>query len=152
MRSRRWLRSFGVGLALVSGTAALALLLLPLMLVLRMVLFDSTAHGVLVLLGVLLGWLQDFLLAGAAGGSLAPFPAIAFHPLRVAAGSIACAAPCAAGLLVLLARWPARGSWWWVVLLWSIAALLGGKAAAAALLPGLLVAGLFASGIAEPRA
>ena len=66
-----------------------------------------------------------------------------FHPREAALGSLLRALPCLAGLvLILLNRAPA--AWWWVVLLWSLAAATGGKPVAMVLLPGLVIAAIFA--------
>jgi len=132
---------FGIGplVALASGAVALAWLALPLLLVLLMLLFDTVAHALLVLLGTVLSWASSFLPAGA-GGGLPGYRGVAFHPARVAAASAARALPCLAGLLLVLLR-PGRGRAWWGVLgLWLLAAALGGVPSLLALAPGLVVA------------
>jgi hypothetical protein len=140
-QAKLWARWAGVGLALFSGVAALALLLLPLLLVLLMVLFDTTAHGLLVLLALLLSWLRQFVPDGQ--GGLPAFRTVAFHPLDVALGSLTHALPCLAGLAVILINRASRG-WWWVALLWGLAAATSGRIVAAVLLPGLVLAALLA--------
>ena len=137
-----WVQWAGVGLTLFSGVAALAALLLPLMLVLLMVLFDSVAHGVVVLLGLLLSWLRGFILGREGGSPL--FQTVAFHPLRVAFASLLHALPCLVGLVLILLNRKPGGWWWWIVLSWGIAAAFGGQVVAALLLPGLCIAMLFA--------
>ena len=151
MKVNEGVRWAGVGLALFSGLAALAVILLPLVLVLLMLLFDTTAHGVLVLLGLLFEWLRSFMPGNGGagngspgGGTLPAFQTVLVHPLPVALESLARAAPCLAGLvLILLNQAPGRG-WWWIVLLWAVAAAAGGEAAALLLLPGLVLASCFA--------
>ncbi len=144
----QWLQWAGAGLALVSGVAALAMLLLPLLLVLLMVLFDSTAHGIVVLLGLLLSWLREFM---PGGGGMPPFRTVTFHPLEVALASLLRALPCLAGLMLILLDRRPGARWWWIVLLWGCAAVIGGKAVAAVLLPGLVVAMVFALPLAARR-
>lgn len=134
----RWVRWIGTGLALSSGLSALAILLLPLLLVLLMMLFDTTAHGVVVLLDVLFSWLRAFM-PGSAGGS-SPFWTVAFHPAQVAVTSLAQALPCLGGLLLILLRREPGRSWWWVVLLWGLSAGMDGEVVASLLLPGIVVA------------
>ncbi len=136
-----YLRGLGVALALCSGIAALALLLLPLLLVLLMVLFDTVTRGVLVLIGSWLDWLRGALPGGSAG--LPPFQAIAFHPLRVALGSLMRSLPCLGGLMLVSPRRGA-GGWWCIVLFWVLAGSLGGPTVAAILLPGGIAAMLLA--------
>ncbi len=131
-----------MGVVLFSGLVALALLLLPLILVLLMVLFETTAHGVLVLLGLLVNWLRAFLPGG--DGRLPPFQAVVFHPLDVALASLMRALPCLGGLVLILLNRGPGGWWWWIVLLWGLAAAIGGQLVAAVLLPGLMIAALFA--------
>ncbi len=138
----RTLRGIGVALALCSGTAGLALLLLPLLLVLLMVLFDTVTHGLFVLVGALLDWLRAFVPGSA--GSLPPFQSIAFHPWRVALQSLMRSLPCMAGLMLVLLRRGPGGWWWWIVLLWSLAACLGGPTVRQILLPGCVAATLLA--------
>ena len=140
-QASEWMRWAGLGLTLFSGVAALAVLLLPLMLVLLMVLFDSVAHGVVVLLGLLLDWLRA-LIVGSEGGPL--LQTVAFHPLQVAFESLLHALPCLTGLILILLNQRPGTRWWWIVLSWSIAAGFGGPLVAALLLPGLCIAILFA--------
>ncbi len=132
----RWWWSIGVAAAVLSGVTALALLLLPLLLLLLMVLFDSTTHGLLALLGLVASWLQAFLPAG--DGGLPTYNAIALDPLPAAARAALRAAPCLLGLVLILLS-PGPGvRWWWITLLWIVAAASGGRLVAIALLPGLL--------------
>jgi hypothetical protein len=139
---KEWMRRAGVGLALFSGLLALAVLLLPLVLVLLMVLFDTTAHGVIVLMGLLLSWLRQFMPGGE--GGLVPFRMIAFHPLHVALQSLLHTLPCLAGLALILLN-PRPGGWWgWVVLFWAFASAFGGEVVTVVLLPGLVIAAVFA--------
>ena len=138
---KSWTRRAGIGLALFSGLAALGLLLLPLLLVLLMVLFDTAAHGLLVLLVLLLGWLRQFVPGG--GNGMPAFGTVTFHPLHVAVGSVVRALPCLAGLALILINRASKG-WWCVALLWGLAAATGGRIVAAVLLPGLVLAALFA--------
>ncbi len=138
----KWARWAAIGLALFSGLAALGLLILPLILVLLMVLFETTARGVLVLLGLLVNWLRDFV--PGSGGSLPPFQAVVFHPLEVALGSLLRAMPCLAGLMLILLRRSSGRWWWWILMLWSLAAAIGGRPVATLLLPGLVIAAIFA--------
>ena len=141
----RWLWRLGRSVAVLSGLSALGLLALPLLLLLLMVLFDTTMHGVVVLVELLLGWLRDFVLGG--DGGLPLFQTIAFHPLQVAAESLARALPCLAGLMLVLPRRKPKGRWWWIVLFWGLAAAIGGEAPALMLLPGLIIAVIFALGV-----
>ena len=147
-RTGEWVQWAGAGLALASGVAALAMLLLPLLLVLLMVLFDSTAHGIVVLLELLLSWLRAFM---PGNGGVPPFRTVTFHPLDVALGSLMRALPCLGGLMLILLNRRPGARWWWIVLLWGSAAVIGGKAAAAVLLPGLVVAAIFALPLAALR-
>ncbi|WP_428377185.1 hypothetical protein [Lichenicoccus sp.] len=117
--------------AIVSSVAALALLLLPLVLVLLMVLFDTTAHGVLVLLGLLLGWLRAFL-----PGSPHATTGAGFHPLGVALGSLLHAIPVLGGLLAILSGRQPR-HWRGALLLWVVAAAFDGSVVAATLAPAI---------------
>ncbi len=127
----RWSVTLATVIALASGVAALAFLLLPLVLVLLIVLFDSTAHGVMVLLGLLLGWLRGFL-------PYTPevFQAIDLDPVGVAFASLARAAPVLGGLLaILIVR---RPSGWRIALpLWAVACAMDGRAVAALLAPSM---------------
>ena len=107
-----------------------------------MVLFDTVTHGMFVLIGTLLDWLRGFV-PGIAGTS-PPYRTIAFHPWRVALGSLMRALPCLAGLVLILLRRGPGGCWWWIVLLWSLAAYLGGPTVREILLPGCLAAMLLA--------
>ena len=142
MTGRDWICGAGIGLALVSGLSALAVLLLPLLLVLLMLLFDTTAHGVAVLLGLVLHWLRTFVLGDQAAAPA--LQALALHPLDVAMSSLLRGAPCLAGLMLILCNRKPGAGWWWVVLFWTVAAAAGGGIVTAMLLPGLLSAALFA--------
>ena len=135
-------RRAGVVLALLSGIAALSILALPLLLVLLMVLFDTVAHGLLVLLGMIVTWAATLLQSG--GSGLPPYSAIALAPLPVALHAALQSAPCLAGIMLVLFRPRPGRSWWLVVLLWGLSAAIGGGLAAMTLLPGLVVAVLFA--------
>ena len=142
-RAAQWGEWAGVSLALLSGLTGLALLLLPLILVLLMLLFETTARGVLVLLGLLVDWLRAFMPGGE--GGLPPFQAVVFHPLDAALGSLLRALPCLAGLvLILLNRGSGGRWWWWITPLWALAAAIGGKPVAVVLMPGLVIAAIFA--------
>ncbi len=137
-----YLRGAGVAVALCCGISALAMLLLPMLLVLLMVLFDTVTHGTFVLIGAWFDWLR-----GTAPGSadgLPAFQTIAFHPGRVALDSLARSLPCLAGLMLVSLRRGTGGHWWWIVLLWAIAAYLGGATVAVILLPGCVAATLLA--------
>ncbi|MGI4745742.1 MAG: hypothetical protein ACRYGI_03570 [Janthinobacterium lividum] len=129
-------------MALLSGLAALSILILPLMLVLLMVLFDTVAHGLLVLLGLLVTWLRQIVQVGATG--LPPYDTIAFAPLDVALRSLFRSLPCLAGLMLVLLRQRPGRSWWLVVVLWGLSASIGGEVVAVALLPGIGIAIWFA--------
>jgi len=132
---------FGVWplVAIASGALALAWLALPLVLVLLMLLFDTVAHALLVLLGMLVSWIGSVLPASPVG-ALPGYRSLAFHPAQVAAASAGRALPCLAGLLLAVLR-PRRGASWWAVLgLWIVAAALGGLLSLLALAPGLAVA------------
>ncbi len=138
----RWGWRVGLGVAVLSGLLALGLSMLPLLLALLMVLFDSTTHGLLALLGLVASWLGSLLPAGS--GSLPPYDAIALDPVPVAAWAALRSAPCLLGLvLILLSPRPGR-RWWWVALSWLLAAAGDGRPVATALLPGLLAALLLA--------
>lgn len=134
-------------MALLSGLAGLSILILPLMLVLLMVLFDTVAHGLLVLVGLLVTWLSQVVQTGATG--LPPYDRIAFAPLDVALRSLFRSLPCLAGLMLALLRQRPGRSWWLVVVLWSLSASIGGEAVAVALLPGIGIAVWFA--VPNPR-
>ncbi|WP_419728007.1 hypothetical protein [Lichenicola sp.] len=127
----------GVVIALVSGIGALSILALPLLLVLLMVLFDTVAHGLLVLLGMIVTWAATLLQSG---GGLPPYSAIALAPLPVALHAALRSAPCLAGIMLVLFRPRPGRSWWLVALLWGASAAIGGGLAAVTLLPGLAVA------------
>ena len=146
----RWVWRIGKGVAILSGASALALLILPLLLLLLMVLFDSTAHGLLVLLGLVSSWLGALLPAG--NGGLPAYTAIALDPLPVAAGAALRSAPCLLGLVLVLLSPRPGPRWGWIALLWLVAASGGGRAVAIALLPGLLAALLLATRPGRPRA
>ena len=133
----------GVVVALLSGVGALSILALPLLLVLLMVLFDTVAHGLLVLLGMIVSWMAALLQSS--GGELPPYSAIALAPLPVALHAALQSTPCLAGVMLVLFRPRPGRSWWLVALLWGLSAAIGGGLAAVTLLPGLLVAVLFAS-------
>ena len=128
----------GVVVALVSGVGALSILALPLLLVLLMVLFDTVAHGLLVLRGMIVTWVAALLQPG--GGGLPPYSAIALAPLPVALHAALRSAPCLAGIMLVLFRPRPGRSWWLVALLWCVSAAVGGGLAAVTLLPGLAVA------------
>nr|WP_321983910.1 hypothetical protein [uncultured Lichenicoccus sp.] len=135
-----WLRPVAAIVALASSVAALALLLLPLVLVLLMVLFDITAHSVLVLVELMLGWLRAFM-----PGSPGVAAGAKFHPMGVALGSLLRALPVLAGLLVI-AVGRQRRYWVGALLLWGLAASCDG--AVVALLLGPAMAGAAISAIA----
>lgn len=115
--------------------------MLPLLLVLLIVLFDTVAHGVLVLFGLVADWLRR-LVPG--GGGLPPYRSAATEPLRVALHSLLLSLPCAGGLAVA-ALHGTRRRWWFVLVAWSMVAAAGGKAVALVLMPGLLSALLLAT-------
>ena len=126
------MHAIAAAVAVVSSVAALALLLLPVVLVLLMVLFDITAHGVLVLLGLLLGWLRAFLPDAPQAGD-----GSGFHPLGVASAALLHALPVIGGLLcAALGRHPRN--WCGALLLWGAAALWDGSVVAATLVPALV--------------
>lgn len=134
----RWWWNIGVAVAVLSGTTALALLMVPLLLLLLMVLFDSATHGLLALLGLVASWLQALLPPGDTG--LPAYDAIALDPLPAAARAALRSAPCLLGLaLILLSPRPGR-RWWWIALSWIVAAAVGGLPVTIVLLPGLLAA------------
>ncbi len=139
----RWtdlvLRTVAIG----SGLCAIALLMLPLLLVLLMLLFDSTAQGLLVLLGTLARWWQS--IVPGPGGALPPYRALVVDPLGVAFHALVRAVPCLGGLALIVLVRASRPVWLWVLLLWSGAAVCGGAGVALALLPGLVAAGLLAA-------
>jgi len=122
---------------LCSGTAALAILLLPLVLVLLMMLFETTAHGVFVLFGMVFNWLRTTM--PGSGNALPPFRTVEFHPLDVIVGSAARSLPCLCGLVLILLHRQAGPWWWWIVMLWGLTAWLGGTVIAFVLIPGILV-------------
>lgn len=138
----RWRQRVGVGIALLSGAIALALLMLPLLLVLLMMLFDRLAHGVLVLLGLLLTWLLELL--PSSGSNLPFYQAVTLQPLTVALHSLFHIVPCLVGLAVILVNRRPGGNWWLVVLLWSVTAASSGLSVALVLSPGLASAVLLA--------
>ena len=139
----RWLQRFAIGIALLSGLMALALLMVPLLLVLLMVLFDTTAQALMVLLGLVATWVQTLTPVGG-GGGLPPYRAIALDPVSVGLSAGFRSAPCLAGVVLILSKPGPGPRWWWVVLLWAISASLGGEAVGFALAPGLLAAALLA--------
>lgn len=130
-----WGRRVAVGIALLSGATALALLMLPLFLVLLMVLFDRMAHGVLVLLGLLLTWLLELLPSN--GNGLPSYQAVTLQPLAVAVHALFHIVPCVAGLALILLNRRSGRNWWLVVPLWGVTAASSGVAVAVVLLPGL---------------
>ena len=143
------IRRIGFAVMVLSGSAASAMLLLPLMLVALITLFDTMAHSLLVLLGTLLETLLRLLPMSGDGG-LSPYRSIMADPQRVAFASLARAMPCITGLLlVTYGRQPQR--WFAVLLLWGLTARIGGVAVAAILLPGIIVSGLFAMPISGLR-
>ena len=154
----RWWWSVGVGVAVLSGATALALLMLPLLLLLLMVLFDSTMHGLMVLLGLVATWLAALM---PPGSGLPGYNAIALDPLPVAARAAFRSAPCLLGL-VLIVLWPRPVSpdlastrtaarWWCITGLWIAAAAGGGRLVAVALLPGLAATLVLAIRSGAPR-
>ncbi len=145
----RWAWRLGKGVAILSGLSALGLLMLPLLLILLMLLFDSTTHGLLALLGLVASWIGGLLPAG--NGSLPTYNAIALDPLPVAAGAALRSAPCLLGLVLILLSPRPGPRWWWVTLLWLVAAAGGGQPVAIALLPGLLATLLLAIRPGTPR-
>ena len=139
-RTTEWLRRASLAVIVLSGSAALAILLLPMALVLLLALFDTVAHALLVLLGQFLALLPQFAPVGGAGG-LSPYQSIMDDPLRTAWQSLVRALPCLAGLLLVrLTRQALK--WWAIVLLWTLTAQFNGELIAAVLLPGILAAGL----------
>ena len=137
-----WLHRAGLAVVFLSGGAALAILLLPVVLVLLLALFDTLTHALLVLFGQLLTLLPEFA-HGGDGHGLSPYQSILASPWRVAWNAIVRALPCLAGLMIIrLSRQPGR--WWAIVLVWSLTARLNGELVAATLLPGIVVAALFA--------
>lgn len=132
-----------VVVALLSGLGALSILALPLLLVLLMVLFDSLAHGLLVLLGMLMTWASTLLRAGG-GSGLPAYSAIVVAPLPVAMHAALQSAPCLGGLMLVVLRPRPGRSWWGVALLWCLSAGIGGELVAVTLLPGIAVAAWFA--------
>ncbi len=137
-----WVRRLGVGVIFLSGLSALTVLILPAVLVLLIMLFDTMAHSLLVLLGLFLTSLMQFLPGSDAGG-LGPYQTVMHNPLQAAFWSLLRALPCLAGLMLIpWRRQPKR--WWAVVLLWSFTACIAGQAVAIMLLPGIAIAALVA--------
>ncbi len=140
--ANRWLRRAGLGVIILSGSAALPILLLPVVLVLLLALFDTMAHALLVLLGQVLALLPEFAPTGGAA-ALSPYQSIMDDPGDAAWESLVRALPCLAGLMLI--QWSRQAwRWWAIVLVWSLTARLNGELVAALLLPGIVVAGLFA--------
>lgn len=136
------MRPVAVVVALLSGLCALSILALPLLLVLLMVLFDSLAHGLLVLLGMLVTWASALLRGG--GSGLPSYSAIVMAPLPVALHAALQSAPCLGGLILVLLRPRPGKSWWLVALLWCFSAGIGGELVSVTLLPGIAIAAWFA--------
>lgn len=136
------IKRIGLIVALLSGLCALSILALPLLLVLLMVLFDTVAHGLLVLLGLIVTWAGSLLQVG--GSGLPPYSAIALAPLPVAVHAALRSAPCLMGLVLVLLRPSPGRSWWLVGLLWVLSAGIGGELVAVTLLPGIGIAAWFA--------
>ena len=139
----RWAWRIGKAVAVLSGLSAIGLLSLPLLLLLLMLLFDSTAHGLLTLLGLVVSWLGTLLPGGS--GNLPAYNAMALDPLPVAAEAALRSAPCLLGLVLALLCPRPGARWWWVALPWAVAAAADGGMVAVALLPGLLAAALLAA-------
>ena len=138
----QWVRRLGLGVMFLSGLSALTVLILPAVLVLLMVLFDTMAHSLLVLLGLLLTSLVQFV-PGSGTGTLGPYQTVMQNPLQAASWSLLRAVPCLAGLMLIpLRRQPRR--WWAIILLWSFTACIAGQAVAIMLLPGIAIAALVA--------
>ena len=133
-----WIRPAAGIVATLCSVAALALLLLPLVLVLLMVLFETTAHGVLALFGLLLGWLRAFL-----PGSRYDTAGAGFDALGVALDALLRALPVLGGLLaIVIGRRPRY--WCVALLLWGLAAALDGPVIAVVLGPAMAGAALCA--------
>lgn len=141
-RSDSRMQPVAIVVALLSGLGALSILALPLLLVLLMVLFDSLAHGLLVLLGMLMTWASTLLQSG--GSGLQQYSAIVMAPLPVAMHAALQSAPCLGGLMLVVLRPRPGRSWWGVALLWCLSAGIGGELVAVTLLPGIAVAAWFA--------
>ncbi|MCQ8242150.1 hypothetical protein [Rhizosaccharibacter radicis] len=132
------------------GLGSLSLLAMPLMLSLLMLLFDRTAHGMLVLLGAVARWLLVLLPPGSARPP--PFAPGAFDPLALAETSALRALPCLAGVACLVGIGSNRLGGGLACLVWLAGMPLTGGWPEAVLLPGLAsAAGLAVLG-GGPRA
>lgn len=128
-------------IAFLSGLCALSILMLPLLLALLMILFDSTARGLLIMLGSILRWLGSFL---PAGNALPPYRSLSLDPVAIALAAGLPMLPCLLGLLPPLAAPERRASWGLAAIVWCAALPFAGRLPAFALLPGIAAALLLA--------
>ncbi|MCQ8277919.1 hypothetical protein NFI95_05600 [Acetobacteraceae bacterium KSS8] len=127
--------------ALLSGLCALSVLALPLLLALLMLLFDSTARGLMIMLGSILHGLGTFL---PAGNALPPYRSLPLDPAALAFAALLRIFPCLLGLVPAIVAPERRASWLLCAACWCAALPFAGRLPVFALLPGIVAALLLA--------
>jgi hypothetical protein len=135
-------RLAGLAIVWLCVVAALAVVFTPLLLALLMVLFDSTAHGLMQLVSWLLSGIDAYM--PVSPGSLPDYQALRFSPWAIIAGALLRGVPCLLGLAVIAPR-PRPGRHWLLAAAsWGVCAVISGGGTAVLLLPPCVVALVFA--------